>query len=396
MTNIRTTHVGSLPRPAGLLEDNARHARGELSDAQFAQKLDAYIAEVVKKQHDIGLDIINDGEYGHIMTEAVDYGAWWWYSFQRLGGLEFTDTDLHAGETTGGGAVELTSFDNRRDWQKFRDAYTDPDSGIHQAKRQEVKMPTITSELTYIGHEQTKRDIDLTLKALRANGLDAKDGFIAALAPASASRLTNNFYETDDDILFAAAKALREEYKLITDAGLTVQLDDPALCEAWDQVNPEPPLDKYREWVERRIEAINFAIEGIDPSLVRLHVCWGSWHGPHTTDIPFKDIVDIVLKVKAQGITFEAANARHAHEWAIWKDVKLPEDKVLIPGVVSHSTNVVEHPELVAQRIKNFTDLVGRDRVIASTDCGLGGRIYPSIAWAKLEALAEGTRIVNK
>lgn len=192
------------------------------------------------------------------------------------------------------------------------------------------------------------------------------------------------------------ADALHEEYKIITDAGLTVQIDDPSLAEGWDQVNPEPAVADYRTWVARRIEAINYALEGIDPELVRLHVCWGSWHGPHTTDIPFRDIVDLCLKVKARGLTFEAGNARHAHEWKIWEDIALPDDKVLIPGVVSHSTNVVEHPELVAQRIEHFTSLVGAERVIASTDCGLGGRIYPSIAWAKLETLVEGARLASK
>jgi len=202
--------------------------------------------------------------------------------------------------------------------------------------------------------------------------------------------------EDDEAVVWACADVLREEYKRITDAGLTVQIDAPDIAEGWDQMNPEPSVEDYRAFSRVRIDALNHALEGIDPSLVRFHVCWGSWHGPHTTDIPFKDIVDLALLVNANGLTFEAANARHAHEWTIWRDIELPEGKYLIPGVVSHSTNVVEHPELVAQRIRQFADIVGDERVVASTDCGLGGRIYPSIAWAKLEALAEGARLASK
>ena len=196
--------------------------------------------------------------------------------------------------------------------------------------------------------------------------------------------------------MWACADVLREEYKRITDAGLTVQIDAPDIAEGWDQMNPEPSVEDYRAFSRVRIDALNHALEGINPDLVRFHVCWGSWHGPHTTDIAFKDIVDLTLLVNANGLTFEAANARHAHEWTIWRDIELPEGKYLIPGVVSHSTNVVEHPELVAQRIRQFADIVGDERVVASTDCGLGGRIYPSIAWAKLEALAEGARLASK
>ncbi|KMY22793.1 vitamin-B12 independent methionine synthase [Actinobaculum suis] len=396
MSRILTTHVGSLPRPDSLREANAKMSAGEMSREDFQAQLDAAVADVVKKQHDIGIDILNDGEYGHMMKDFQDYGSWWTYSFTRMSGLEYTDEGLHEGQTTGGGAVELTTFNNRRDWVRFKDAYTNPESGIYQAQGKEAQMPTITGPVKYTGHDDVKRDVEFTLQALRANGLSAADGFIAALSPGSAARISNTYYKTENDILFAMADALHEEYKIITDAGLTVQIDDPSLAEGWDQINPEPPVEDYRKWVEVRIEAINAALEGINPEQVRLHVCWGSWHGPHTTDIPFIDIVDKVLKVNARGISFEAANVRHAHEWKIWREVELPEDKVLIPGMVSHSTNVVEHPELVADRIQNFTDIVGPDRVIASTDCGFGGRIFPSIAWAKLEALTEGAQIASK
>lgn len=189
---------------------------------------------------------------------------------------------------------------------------------------------------------------------------------------------------------------MREEYKAIIDAGLTVQLDDPSLAESWDQINPEPSLEDYLNFIQLRVEATNWALRDLPQEQIRLHVCWGSWHGPHTTDIPFADIISSVLQVNAGGYSFEAANVRHEHEWRVWEDTKLPEGKVIIPGVVSHATNVVEHPELVADRIERFARLVGRQSVIASTDCGLGGRVHPQIAVAKLEALGEGARLATK
>lgn len=391
---IRTTHVGSLPRPKELLDANAR--RAEIGEEAFAEILQRSVDEVVRRQHDIGIDVVNDGEYGHIMTESVDYGAWWFYSFSRFGGLELsTDERFDMAPPAAGGKVQLAPFSERRDWVRFRDAYSDPESGIHVARSGPTVFPTITGPLTYIGQEAVHRDIDFVTRALAANGLTPADGFVAALSPGSAARVSNAYYKDDVEVLEACANALHEEYKAITDAGLTVQVDDPSIAEAWDQVNPEPALEDYRDHIQLRIDALNHALEGIPEEQVRFHVCWGSWHGPHTTDIPLADIVDKVLQVHAHGYTFEAANARHEHEWTVWRDIDLPEDKVLIPGVVGHSTNVVEHPELVAQRIRHFVDAVGPERVIASTDCGLGGRVYPSIAWAKLESLVAGARLVQ-
>jgi 5-methyltetrahydropteroyltriglutamate--homocysteine methyltransferase len=188
---------------------------------------------------------------------------------------------------------------------------------------------------------------------------------------------------------------MREEYKAIVDAGLMLQLDDPGVAENWDMMVPEPSVEDYRRFTMLRIEALNHAIRGLPSDRIRFHLCWGSWHGPHTTDIPMRDIVDAMLAVNADHYSFEAANARHEHEWELWRDVKLPDGKRILPGVVTHATNVVEHPELVAQRIRRFADGVGAENVIASTDCGLGGRVHPQIAWAKLEALAEGAAIAS-
>jgi 5-methyltetrahydropteroyltriglutamate--homocysteine methyltransferase len=183
---------------------------------------------------------------------------------------------------------------------------------------------------------------------------------------------------------------MREEYKAIVDAGLMLQIDDPVIADNWDQIVPEPSVEAFIRFTRPRIDALNHAIRGLPPERIRFHLCWGSWHGPHSTDIPMADIVELMLEVNAGTYSFEAANARHEHEWTLWHDVKLPDSKLIIPGVVSHATNVIEHPELVAQRIERFARAVGPERVIAGTDCGLGGRVHPQIAWAKLEALSEG------
>ena len=394
---IPTTHVGSLPRTDELLAANDRRARGAIGDEEFAAVLADGVRRVVARQRETGLDIVNEGEYGHITSGPVDYGAWWNYSFSRLGGLTMTDEDRWAYPDivrSTPGRLRLTSFPDRRDRAAFRAAYEDPDSGILTG-RAAVGNPRITGPLTYIGAGAVGADIRLLLEALADAGLAPSDGFIAALSPGSAARMRNEYYDDDVDLLAACADAMHEEYRAITDAGLTVQIDAPDIAESWDQINPEPTVSDYRDFIALRIDAVNRALEGIPEEQVRLHVCWGSWHGPHTTDIPFADIVDLVLSVRAHGYSFEAANARHEHEWRLWQRVGLPEDKVIIPGVVSHSTNVVEHPELVAERIANFVQVVGPDRVIASTDCGLGGRVHPLIAWAKLASLVEGARLAG-
>ena len=225
---------------------------------------------------------------------------------------------------------------------------------------------------------------------------EVEGGFMTAVAPGSASRIGNSYYKTEEELLYACADAMREEYKAILDAGFVLQLDDPAIAENWDMINPEPTVEEYKKFSMVRVEALNYAIRGLPQERIRFHLCWGSWHGPPVTDIPMRDIVDVMLAINAQAYSFEAGNVRHEHEWKLWQDVKLPDDKLILPGVVSHATNVVEHPELIAERILRFANLVGRERVIASTDCGLGGRIHPQIAWAKLEALAQGAALANR
>lgn len=393
---VKTTHVGSLPRVDRLLKANEQRSAGQISEADFEQILQSSAEEVIARQHQIGLDIINEGEYGHITSGPVDYGAWWNYSFHRLGGLELSDQDRWQAQEkirSTPGNLRLTSFTDRRDRVKFREAYEDPNSGILTGRRT-VVSPKITGPLTYIGQEQTQRDIDLLVKGLEANNIPVSQGFVASLSPGSCARISNEYYQNTEEVVWACAEAMRTEYQLITQAGLTVQIDDPSVAEAWDQINPEPSVEDYQKFISLRIEALNWALQDVPTEQTRFHVCWGSWHGPHTTDIPFSDIINQVLQVDAIGYSFEASSPRHAHEWRVWEEHRLPDDKFLLPGVVCHSTNVVEHPQLVADRLQNFIKIVGRSRVIASTDCGLGGRIHPQIAWAKLESLVQGAQLV--
>ena len=393
---VKTTHVGSLPRTPELLAANTQLASGQITEQQFQEILERASAEVVTKQREIGIDIVNEGEYGHQTSGAVDYGAWWNYSFSRLGGLTQTNEDRWADSSvirSEPGKIRLTTFTDRRDRNLFREAYEDPDSGV-LGKRNSVGNPVITAPLTYTGADAARRDVNMLLKGLQANGVDASSGFMAALSPGSCARIKNQYYRSDEEVVWACADAMRQEYKIITDAGLTVQIDDPSIAESWDQINPEPSLEDYKKFIGVRIEALNWALKDIPTELTRFHVCWGSWHGPYTTDIPFADIVEDVLRVDARGYSFEASSPRHAHEWRIWYEYQLPADKVLIPGVVCHSTNVVEHPQLVADRLSRYVAAVGPERVIASTDCGLGGRLHSSIAWAKLQSLVAGAKLV--
>jgi 5-methyltetrahydropteroyltriglutamate--homocysteine methyltransferase len=387
---VLTSHAGSLPRPDHLIEANrARETGGATDERAFQATLRAAVADVVQRQKTAGVDVPGDGEYGKSMGHRVNYRAWWSYSFNRLGGLELGTAGLYdvPAKRSRPGEVVLTSFADRRDRLTFAAAYADPDSGITTGPRPPL-WPVCVGPLTYTGHAAIAADIANLKAGLAAAGVD--EGFMTSIAPGSASRIENRHYKTDEEFLFACADAMREEYTAIVEAGLVLQLDDPALAENWDMVNPEPSVADYQKFSMVRVEALNHAIRGLPQDRIRFHLCWGSWHGPHTTDIPMRDIVDVMLAVKAGAYSFEAGNVRHEHEWRVWEDVKLPDGTIILPGVVSHATNVVEHPDLVAERIARFATLVGRERVIASTDCGLGGRVHPQIAWAKLEALTEG------
>ncbi|MCR2793370.1 cobalamin-independent methionine synthase II family protein [Microbacterium sp. zg.Y625] len=391
MSAIRTTTAGSLPRTQALIDANAARTFADdgftlQTTPEFEELTAQAVADVVERQRQAGITLVGDGEFGKAMSNAVDYGAWWSYSFQRAGGLSLTDVNAFNEPPVRSepGNIRLTSFLDRRDRQLFPAVYAE----AVEVGRNATGFPTTTGPITYRGQDAVASDI----RHLKASLRDGEQGFLTAIAPGSAARVRNDYYATEEEHIWAWAEALREEYRAIVDAGLILQLDDPSLAENFDQINPEPSIADYQAFTKIRIDAINHAIAGLPKEQVRLHLCWGSWHGPHTTDIELRHILPVVLGANVGSVSFEAGNVRHEHEYTVWGEVAVPDDLVLVPGVVSHATNVVEHPDLVAQRIGRFADIVGADRVIASTDCGLGGRIHPDIAWAKLASLGEGAR----
>jgi 5-methyltetrahydropteroyltriglutamate--homocysteine methyltransferase len=395
-SNILTTHAGALPRPDDLLELNAEIAQAQQSgqsadESRQRARLSSAVQEVVEHQRKIGIDIVNDGEYGKAMRTRLDYGAWLSYVMQRLSGWEPAGNGNRPEPSQP--AVGPRGFYQRRDRQAFPDLYADIDREMFAGGRRPMSRE-ITSPITYKGIDALQADIRNLQSALSAQ--QGVEGFMTAVAPGSFGREQNRYYASQEEFLFAIADAMRTEYRAIVDAGFVLQIDDPGMAENWDAMDPSTTLEQYREYAQITIAALNHALEGIPEDRVRYHMCWGSWHGPHLTDIPLRDIVDLLLTVRAGAFSVEAGNVRHEHEWKVWRDVKLPPDKILIPGVVSHATNVVEHPELVADRIVQYANLVGRENVIAGTDCGLGGRIHPSLAWTKLQVLAEGAELASR
>jgi 5-methyltetrahydropteroyltriglutamate--homocysteine methyltransferase len=395
---ILTSHAGSLPRPQSLIERDAQRGRLDGSvDDDHERALAAAVADVVARQRDAGIDIVNDGEFGHSMRQEYEFGSWLTYVFARLGGVELADYGMREATMSrraATGEIALATFGERRDWTRFSEAYGDPRAGVALPEGEMFNAtPVIRGPITYTGHRALARDIADMKAALEAAGL--QDGFLNSVGPASCARLPDEHYASEEEALYAVADALREEYRAIVDAGLMLQIDDPVIADNWDQIVPEPSVEAYLRFTRPRIEALNHAIRGLPPERIRFHLCWGSWHGPHSTDLPMADLVELMLEVDAGTYSFEAANARHEHEWTIWQDIALPAGKRIMPGVVSHATNVLEHPELVAQRIERFVRAVGPEHVIAGTDCGLGGRVHPQIAWAKLEALSEGAALAS-
>ncbi|MFC0674131.1 cobalamin-independent methionine synthase II family protein [Brachybacterium hainanense] len=403
MTQILTTTAGSLPRTPELLAANAARTFAEdgltpLPSAEFDAALAAAVDSVVARQKQIGITVPGDGEYGKAMTTTFNYGAWWSYIFHRTAGLEVVpeDTFFSASPTAPNAeGLTLTAFGNRRDRQRFPDVYA-TDAEVNKATPDGAAplFPVASGTLAYTGQELIGSDVANFSRALRAQGYE--QGFLTSLSPGSGARIQDRRYGSEDAFLEAWADALHEEYRAITDAGLIVQVDDPSIAENFDQIDPEPSIEDYLRFTAKRVEALNHALRGLPRELLRFHLCWGSWHGPHTTDIELRHLVDLMLDIDVTYYSFEGANARHEHEHVVWDEVELPEDKIIVPGVVTHSTNVVEHPELVAQRIGRYAKRVGAERVIASTDCGLGGRVHPDIAWAKLEALVAGAEIASR
>jgi 5-methyltetrahydropteroyltriglutamate--homocysteine methyltransferase len=372
---LRVTHTGRLERPDALTNRMAKESHGRPSDPEFARMLRDSVADVVQRQVDTGIDIVGDGEFGKL--------SWSSYLSMRLGGLEQLATPRVYGMTV-------------KDRQDFADYYRDTTtSGARYFKSptgSEYKDFAFTGPITYVGGDALREDI-ANLKAAMAKA-GATEGFMPSTAPGSLV-YENRYYKTEQEFLFALADAVRQEYRAIVDAGLVLHIDDPVITTIWDRFYNQPPQTLVA-MAEARIEALNHALMGIDPGRVRLHVCWGSWHGPHSSDVPLDTLLPVLLKANVGAYVLEAGNARHEHEWQVWKTTRLPEGRVLIPGVVSHTTDTLEHPELVAWRLSLFADVVGRDNVIAGTDCGLGYRVHDQIAWAKLRALVEGAAIASK
>ena len=378
---ILTSHAGSLPRPEELIELNqARFDGVNVDPPVFRDKLAESVAGVVRQQAETGVDIVNDGEYGKASRSTIDYGPWMSYAYERISGWE-------PGEPSA-----VSALSQRRDRQLFPGAYGE--ITMSNARFAAMSPAVFTGPVAYRGSEALKADIE-NLKAA-TQGAGVTEVFMTSVAPGSFGRRQNRYYKTDEEFVFAIGEAMREEYRAIIDAGFVLQLDDPGLPDSWDMFNPEPKLEDYKRYAAVTIEALNHALEGLPEDRIRYHICWGSWHGPHTTDLPLEDIVDVLLQVQAGCYSVEGGNVRHEHEWKVWRDAKLPDGKLLMPGVVSHATNVVEHPEVVADRIINYAGVVGRENVIAGTDCGLGGRIHAEIAWAKLRSLVEGARLASQ
>jgi 5-methyltetrahydropteroyltriglutamate--homocysteine methyltransferase len=378
-SRIVTSHVGSLVRPPEFAELLREKAAGRPVPA-FEEALHAAVEKVVQRQVQAGIDIVSDGEFGKGI-------GWEQYVIERLSGFS---------EPLPPPPEQQAPLPAWGDFAQFVDFYGEM---FPKEQYQERPFPC-TGAISYTGHAALNRDIANLKSAVAASKAHA--GFLPVVAPASATALSpNEYYKTDEEFIYATAEALRVEYKTILESGLLVQIDDAHLPFMYDRMVPPATEQEYHRWAELRIEALNHALRDLDTTRVRYHICWGSWNGPHTHDVPLKKIVDLLLKLNVGGYSIEAANARHEHEWKVWTEVKLPEGRTLMPGVVSHQTNVVEHPELVAERLVRFAKVVGRDNVIAGTDCGFAQgpfvrRVHESIMWAKLESLVQGARLASQ
>ena len=374
-TRIRTTHVGSIIRPPELLVLSAKASRSAADEKAFEDATRKSIADVVQKQIAAGIDIINDGEHGK--------SSWANYALTRMSGFEHRPNEMRPAVWLGRERIRFKDFMAKEFPRGVTGSPTDACIG----------------PIKYTGQKSIKTALALFKDALK----DAKpdEVFYTAVAPASVGYDANQeYYKSDEEYVYAIADALAEEYRAIVDAGFVLQVDDAVLANMYDYLTEQSPK-KYRDWAELRVAALNKALKGIPEDRIRYHICFGSWHVPHTSDAPLEAIVDLMLKVNAGAYSIEAANVRHEHEWHVWEKTKLPAGKILIPGVVTHHTTTVEHPKLVAERIVRFAKLVGRENVIGGTDCGFAQsegvqRVHPSVMWAKFEALAEGAKLASK
>ncbi len=366
---VLTTHTGSLPRPEPLLGLLAERDRGPEQRAAFDEAAAAAVASAVARQAEVGLAVVSDGE-----QSKPSYAT---YVKDRLSGF---DGSSQSKEPLGADLVDFPSFSPRRNTET-------------------VQRPTCTGPIAWKDWDAVERDIANFKDASERAGVE--EAFMTAASPGVITRfLYNEYYPTHEAYLYALADVMKDEYEAIAAAGFIVQVDCPDLASGRNSVFAHLSPEEFRAVIAQHLEALDHALANIPPERIRLHLCWGNREGPHHKDVPLAEIIDLVLRARPQGLSFPAANPRHEHEWKVWEDVKLPEGKVLIPGVIDTTTNFIEHPELVAQRIERYAGVVGRENVIAGTDCGLstfagGSRVNGDIAWAKLAALVEGARIAS-
>jgi 5-methyltetrahydropteroyltriglutamate--homocysteine methyltransferase len=385
---ILTTHVGSLIRPQKFIDVlRAIENKETLPPGTYDNSLRESVAEIVRQQAEAGVDIVSDGEFGKAYN-------WAFYVHTRLSNI-FTRplTEVERKD-------ELATAGGGRDRQAFPEYYAEADKATGLAGRLGNRFINKGGPIQYIGQKNLQRDIDNLKNAL--GNVKVEGAFLPVVAPASAMPGgMSEFYPDEKSYLFALAEALRVEYKTITDAGLYVQIDDAFLPFMQEKLVPPMALADYKKWAQLRVDALNHALVGVPVEKTRYHICWGSWSGPHMFDVEMKDFIDLLLQVNVGAYSFEAANVRHEHEWKVWKTVKLPAGKKILPGVISHATNVVEHPELIADRLIQFADIVGKENVYASSDCGFAQspfarRVHPTIMWAKLRMMAEGARMATE
>jgi 5-methyltetrahydropteroyltriglutamate--homocysteine methyltransferase len=382
---ILVSHAGTLPRPDDLRE---MLAAGKSREAEFQARLPGAIKDVVQKQIETGIDIVNDGEFG----KTAGFSG---YPRERLSNLDLRSF----GPGEGPPPLDVQGRD-RRDFPGFAAAGFParpagaPTGGSVASRDATRTMVFCTGPIEFIGQELVQSDIRNLKAAVEGQNVEA---YLPAVAPGTMEHwLRNEYYKSDEEFLFAIADAMHEEYKAITDAGFILQIDDPDLPDGW-QMFPDMTVSEYRKYADLRVEALNHGLRDLPESQIRFHTCWGSQHGPHMADIELRDIVDLVLKVKAECFSLEAGNPRHDTDWLVWEDVKLPDGKSYMPGVVSHVSNHIEHPELVAQRLMKYASLMGKENIIAGTDCGMGSRVgHPEVCWAKFDAMVEGSRLASQ
>ena len=385
-SRILTTHTGSLPRPSDLVAMLNAKELGEPYDAKaFAARVSRAISEVVQQQADTGIDVIGDGEHSKF--------NWMAYARARLTGLEEIDSPVRFRGATRNSIEFAGAYEDLKIMHAAR-------SGALVAKRTaRPKALVCAGPIKYVGHDELRADID-NLKRSMA-GKKIEEAFITAISPSNLELYyENRHYGSDEEYLAALGEAMRVEYLAIVEAGFLLQIDDPRMATHYNRAT-DATIEDCREFITLRVEALNHALRGIPEEKIRFHTCYSTNIAPRVHDFELKHFADLMLQVRAAAYLVEAANPRHEHEWAVWQDVKLPDDKIVIPGVVSHCVHLVEHPELVAQRIIRFADVVGRERVIAGTDCGFGtsgagDEVHPDVAWAKLRAMVEGARIASK